>query len=58
MAATLNHKTIDFEELTNHWSSGDNVYGSGAQLDNTTPSQIFVELLLNNNNLLGQYAKV
>ena len=54
MAATLNHKTIDFEELTNHWSSGDNVYGSGAQLNNTTPSQVF-ELAFSDKPIAKQF---
>lgn len=32
---------MDFEELTQQWISGENVYGSGCQLVGTTPSSIF-----------------
>ena len=41
MADKVNRDTIDFDELTSHWSAGDNVYGSGCQLNDTSLTQIF-----------------
>ena len=41
MATKMNQNTINFDELTNKWSSGENVYGSGCQLTDTSPQQIF-----------------
>eukprot|EP01084_Bolivina_argentea_P047590 87706_1 len=42
--------TTNFEELTSHWSSSDNVYGSGFQLNNTTPNSIFNTAFSDNSN--------
>jgi len=37
----MNRNSANFDELTQHWSSGDNVYGSGCQINATTPRTIF-----------------
>lgn len=50
----LDQNTINFEELTDHWSSGDNVYGSGCQLSNTSPLQIF-ELAFSDKPIAKQF---
>jgi len=37
----MNQNTTDFDELTEKWSSAGNVYGSGCQMNNTSPNAIY-----------------
>lgn len=41
MAGNMNSASHNFEELTNFWSAADNVYGTGFQLADSSPQQIF-----------------
>lgn len=41
LTLAMNQNTTDFDELTEKWSSGDNVYGSGCQINATAPNIIY-----------------